>query len=126
MWIWAEGSEFTGNTIPFFCIGGRQASRGDVWPSRRIVAIELRPFLQSRLSIRLDSLSWTFRFANAAIDTFIGVDHQHVLAGVKAVNGTNLDAIHVFTLDAILGDDVGHSSALLVAVAETAAGSEWI
>jgi hypothetical protein len=54
------------------------------------------------------------------------MDHQHVLAGVKAVNGTNLDAIHVLALDAILRDDVGHGTILLVAIAKTTAGSKWV
>ena len=43
--------------------------------------------------------------AHAAIDAFVGVYHEHVLALVEAVDRTNLDAIHVFAFDAIFGDD---------------------
>jgi hypothetical protein len=36
------------------------------------------------------------------------MDHEHVVALVEAIDGADLDAIHVFALDAIFGDDVGH------------------
>jgi hypothetical protein len=36
------------------------------------------------------------------------MDDEHVLALVEAIDGANLDAIHVFAADAVLGDDVGH------------------
>jgi hypothetical protein len=36
------------------------------------------------------------------------MDDEHVLAFVEAVDGADLDAIHVLALDAILGDDIGH------------------
>jgi hypothetical protein len=44
--------------------------------------------------------------AHAAIDAFVGVYHEHVLAIVEAVDRTNLDAIHVPAFDAIFGDDL--------------------
>ena len=39
-----------------------------------------------------------FRLAHAAVDTFFGVDNDHVFAFVKAIHGTYLDAILVFAL----------------------------
>jgi hypothetical protein len=45
------------------------------------------------------------------------VDDQHVLAFVEAVDGANLDAIHVFAADAGFGNDIGHVSASSVPVA---------
>jgi hypothetical protein len=36
------------------------------------------------------------------------MDDEHVLAFVEAVHGTDFHAIHVFALDAVFGDDVGH------------------
>jgi hypothetical protein len=36
------------------------------------------------------------------------MDDEHVLAFIEAVDGANLDAVHVFALNAIVGDDIGH------------------
>jgi hypothetical protein len=49
-----------------------------------------------------------FGLADAAVDALVRVDDQHVLADVEAVHRTDLDAVHVLALDAVLGDDVGH------------------
>jgi hypothetical protein len=36
------------------------------------------------------------------------MDDEHVLALIEAVDGADLDAIHVLALDAVVRDDVGH------------------
>jgi hypothetical protein len=36
------------------------------------------------------------------------VNDEHVLAFIEAVDWTDLDAVHVFALDAVVGDDVSH------------------
>jgi hypothetical protein len=36
------------------------------------------------------------------------MDDEHVLAFIEAVDGANLDAVHVFAADAVVRDDVGH------------------
>jgi hypothetical protein len=36
------------------------------------------------------------------------VDHQHVFANIEAVHRTDFHTIHVFAVDAIFGDDIGH------------------
>jgi hypothetical protein len=36
------------------------------------------------------------------------VDDEHVVAFIEAVDGADLDAVHVLTLDAVFGDDVSH------------------
>jgi len=54
------------------------------------------------------------RARRPAVDALVGVDHQHVLALVEAVDGADLDAVHVLALDAVFGDDVGH--ALIIAL----------
>jgi hypothetical protein len=51
----------------------------------------------------------TFRFANAAVDAFLGMDNQHVIPFVKAIDGAHFDAIHILALDAVVGDDKCHS-----------------
>jgi hypothetical protein len=36
------------------------------------------------------------------------MDDEHVFAFVKAIDRTDLDTVHVFALDAIVDDDIGH------------------
>ena len=54
----------------------------------------------------------TFRHANTAVDAFVRVDHEHVLSLVEAIHGAHLDAVHGFTANAALVDDVGQLSIL--------------
>jgi hypothetical protein len=64
--------------------------------------------LEPWLCIGLDGLRRAFRFANAAVDAFVGMNDQHVLALIETIDGANFDAVHVLAFDAIFDDDVGH------------------
>src|SRR5262249_49021607 len=66
-----------------------------------------QPFLKSGFAISLDRIDGAFRFANATVDAFLGMDDKHVLALVEAVHGANLDAVHGFAANATIVDDVG-------------------
>src|SRR5215471_17781419 len=46
--------------------------------------------------------------AHPAVDALVGVDDEHVLALVEAVDRAYLDAIGVLALDAAVVDDIGH------------------
>ena len=47
-----------------------------------------------------------------AIDAFVRVDDEHVLALVEAVHGAHLDAVHDFAANTALVDDEGQLSVL--------------
>src|SRR5262245_14977924 len=70
--------------LEFLGIGRRIALDRDVRPFRRIFGIERQPFLEPRLGIRLDRIDWAFRLAHAAVDTFVRMDDEHVLAFIEA------------------------------------------
>ena len=80
----------------------------NVGPDRRIFRIQLEPAFQAGLGIRRDRVGRALRLAHAAIDALFRMDHEHVLALVEAVDGADLDAVHVLALDAGFVDDVGH------------------
>jgi hypothetical protein len=86
---------------------------GDVRPDLSIFRIDLEPLFETGLRVRFDCVNRAFRFANAAIDAFIGVNDEHVLALIEAVHRTYLDTVHVLAANAALIDDVGHLSLLL-------------
>ena len=73
-----------------------------------MLRVELQPFVEPGLRVGFDGLDGALRLADAAIDAFVGVDDEHVLAFVKTVDRADLDAIHVFAADAGFGDDIGH------------------
>ena len=54
----------------------------------------------------------TFRLAHPAIDAFVRVDYEHVLALVEAVHRAHFDAVHRFAPNTCLVDDVGQLSVL--------------
>src|SRR4051812_44863805 len=83
----------------------------DIGPLGGAVGVELEPFLEPPFGVGKDRLGRAFGLAHAAIDAFVGVDDQHHFALVEAIDGADLDAVHVLAFDAGVGDDVGHWSA---------------
>ena len=82
----------------------------DVGPLGAVLRVEFEPLLKTIFGIGQDRFSRALGLANAAVDTFVRVDYEHVLAFVEAIYGANLDAVHIFAFDAGIGDDVGHCS----------------
>ena len=80
----------------------------NIWPDFRVFRIQRQPFLKPWFGIRLDGIDGTFRFANATVDAFPGMDDEHVLALVEAVDGADLNAIGILAFDAGFSDDVSH------------------
>ena len=100
--------ELSGLAIHLLGLRQRLLLDRDIRPDGGIFGVDLQPFVEARLGIRLDRLGGTFRFADAAIDAFVGVDDEEILALVEAVDGADFHAIGVFALDAIVGHDIGH------------------
>src|SRR6266850_199787 len=93
-------------------IAGGLALAGDVGPPACHRPVELEPLLQTFFGVGQDGVGRAFGFADAAVDAFVRIDDQHVLALVEAVHGADLDTVHVLALDASLGHDIGHSAAI--------------
>jgi hypothetical protein len=100
--------EFTWFSVLFLGVGWRIPLDRDVWPFGRVFGVELQPAFEARLRIGLDGFGGAFGFADAAIDAFIRVNDQHILAFIEAIHRADFYAVHIFALDAVLGDDVGH------------------
>jgi len=77
--------------------------------------------LEVRLSVRLDSVDRALGHAHPAVDTLVGMDNEHVLALVEAVDGAHRNAIGGLALDAPFIDDVGQLSLLPTIWFDTAA-----
>src|SRR5262249_38208838 len=101
--------------LPVLCIRRRLALCGDVWPDPSIFGIDGQPLFESGLGVCLDGVDWAFRLANTAIDAFVRMDDEHVLALVEAVYRAHLNTVHVLAANAAIVDDVGQLSALLAA-----------
>ena len=106
--IGAEIFGLAGFIPPLVGVGGWFALAVDVGPFFRVFGVDVEPFLGVGLGIGNDGLDPAFRFSDAAIDAFFGMDDQHVLAFVETIDGAHFDAIHQFAFDAVLVDDVGH------------------
>jgi len=69
------------------------------------------PLLGQRV-LREDRLDRAFRFAGAAVNALLRIDHEDPSGLVDAVHGADVDAGAVFDVDAGLGDDVRHGDLL--------------
>ena len=72
--------------------------------------------LEPRLRVRLDGVHRAFRLAHPAVDALVGMNDEHVLALVEAVDGTDFHAVRELALDAVLVDDIGHSKLLTACI----------
>jgi hypothetical protein len=63
-----------------------------------------------RICVGNDGISRAFRHANTTINANLGIDDQHVLPYKKAVNGAHFNAVCIDTVDAFIGDNIGHDS----------------
>jgi acylphosphatase len=106
--IWREKSQFSGFPVLFLGVVGGVALDRDVWPFGRVFGVEFQPALEAGLRVGLDGFGRAFRFADATVDAFIGVNDQHVFAFIEAIHRADFHAVHVFALYAVLGDDVSH------------------
>lgn len=97
------------DAFPVIGVGGRVALARDVGPVFGELGIEFEELGRRVVTIRLNRFDRALRFADAAIDTFFRMNDQHVFALVEAIHRANFDAIHIFALDAIFCNDVGHS-----------------
>src|SRR6185312_5598471 len=93
----AEGGQLPRRAVPLGRVGRRSALVGDVGPDPRVVGVELQPSVgRSRVAVSHDRVGRALGLTDAAVDAFVRMDDEHVLAGVEAVHRTDLDAVHVF------------------------------
>src|SRR5438445_7925622 len=100
--------ELAFHAFEFLRVGRLVLLLGDVGPALGVFGVDLEPLLQARLGVRLDGVGGAFGFADAAVDALVGMNDQHVLALVEAVDGADLNAVGIFAFDAGFSDDVSH------------------
>src|SRR5258705_6880263 len=110
--IWREVLEFVRLPLPLLRVGRGRFFDRNIWPDFRVFLVQRQPFLEPRLGVRLDRVDRAFRHADPAIDAFVRVDDEHVLALVEAVHGAHVDAVHDFAANTALVDDEGQLSVL--------------
>src|SRR5260221_1673766 len=100
--------EFVGFTFVLIRIRGRGALARDVRPLDGELGVHLEPFFRLAVGVGEDGIGRALGLADAAVDALVGVDHQHLVALVEAIDCADLDAVHVLALDAVFGNDVSH------------------
>ena len=99
---------FVLDAIHFLGVCGGVALDRYIRPFVGIFRVDLQPFLETGLGVGPDRVGRTFGLADAAVDAFVGMNDEHVLAFIEAVDRANLDAIHVFAADTGINDNIGH------------------
>src|SRR5690606_30959835 len=82
---------------------------GDIGPGLGIFLVQLDPGFEAGFGVWADGVGRALGLADPAVDALVGMDDEHVLAFVEAVDRTDLDAVSVLAPDAVIRDDVGHS-----------------
>src|SRR4051812_38258178 len=100
--------ELLWDIFPCVSVSRRWPFSSNIGPSFGILGVNPYPLLRPGVGVRDDRLGRAFRLANSTVDAFCRLDDEHVLAFVEAVDGTDLDAVHVLALDARFSDHVGH------------------
>ncbi len=85
----------------------RTAGRPEVVEELDVGLVVVGP-LVGHVVFVVDRLDGADRLARTAVDALVGVDVEHPVALVDAVDGTFVDAGAVFDIDARKGDDVRH------------------
>jgi hypothetical protein len=100
--------KFIRHALPILGVGWRLFFGRNIGPAFGEIRVDFQPLLDAWLSVGLNRLHGAFRLTDTAIDAFVGMDDQHIFALVEAIHGANFDAVHVFTFDTIVVDDIGH------------------
>src|SRR5690606_11300261 len=87
------------------------AGRSDLFEELDVRLVVVRP-LFGQVVFVVDGLDGADRLARTAVDALVGVDVEHAVALVDAVDGALVDTGAVFDIHAGKGDDVGHRSIL--------------
>src|SRR6185295_19246123 len=87
--------ELFGLILVLVRIGRRRALARDVGPLDGEIGVHLEPLLGLAIGVGDDRLRRALGLADTAVDAFVGMDHQHVVALVETVDGADLDAVHV-------------------------------
>src|SRR3990167_3165121 len=105
--------QFSFHTVPFFRVGQVFFLLGDVRPGFRQFGVEFDEFLLvgGNLVLRVNGIGGAFRLAQGAVDALVWVDDQEIGAFVEAVNRAYFNAVGVFALDAVFGNNKGHGFA---------------
>src|SRR5258708_15686862 len=83
--------EFVGFTFVLIRIRGRGALARDVRPLDGELGVHLEPFFRLAVGVGNDGIGRALGLADAAIDALVGMDHQHVVALVEAIDGADLE-----------------------------------
>src|SRR5256885_9768027 len=102
--------ELVGLVLVGVGVGRRRALARDVGPLDSELRVHLEPLLRLAVRVGDDRIRRALGLAHPAIDALVRMDDQHVVALIEPLDGADLDAVHVFALDAVFGDDVGHRS----------------
>jgi len=91
---------------------GCAARRAEVVEEVDVGVVVALPLLRNIVFV-VDRLNGADRLTGAAVNALVGVDVEHPLAFVDAVDRALVDARTVLEIHARLGDDVGHRLVLL-------------
>ena len=105
-----EVGKLVGLAVPRVGIGQGIAAHRDDRPRLGQLGVEgdEGALMLGYLVLGVDRLGRAFRDAQGAVDALVRIEDEEIRPFGETVHRADLDAVRVFALDAVLGDDVGH------------------
>jgi hypothetical protein len=107
-----QQSELVGFVFPIVCVGQRTLALGDALPSRFLRQLHIEfdhvNLVGWRVFFGIDRVHRALWNADCAVNALIRINSQEIGAFAEAIHWAHINAIGVFTVNAGLGDNVGH------------------
>lgn len=109
-WLAFQQIQLVGLAVPLLGIRRRFFSFGNHRPGLGQLGIQRGEMFLSRRNVilRVDGICRAFGLAQRTVNALVGINDKEVGTFVEAVDRTYLNAVHVFALDAVFRNNVGH------------------
>jgi hypothetical protein len=111
-------SQFPFAVFPSISIRQRGFSCGDHFPTRQAIEFSIERLHMLlfcwQVFFGIDRVDWALGDAHSAVNAQLGVDSKEIWAFNKAIDGTDIDTVGIFTADTAFGNNVGHGFLNLV------------
>ena len=111
-WLGEKQPALVGLILPLVRIGWRLALAGNSRPLSGIGRVGFGPSRRAVVAIGDDRLGRASGSHTPQSMHSLGLVTSMFFTGVEAVNWADLDAVHVFAANAVLGDHIGHGLSL--------------
>jgi hypothetical protein len=118
--------KLVGSPIEFLGVGRRVSLACYIWPRFGVFSVQLEPESKVGLGVRLDGFRRAFGLAHAAINALVGMNDEHIVALIKAIDRTHLHTVQVFAFYTVFNNHISHTHFLVNDLLGRICAIRWI